>query len=249
MVSVTLVRETPSSFQRDTKHESKYLTRSCFHKRWYPQLSYTIKILLPVRYSSFETSQHMRRVAYRSFECCTSHLTCFRVQHFIATINVLDLPCKEIVGVSGLYSDVKLQSPEEIKISNVAACHAQPVLLNVMLWSAICIGHPSASGRPERKVEVLLLLLYPHPLFSALALFSVLSVCLPCRDVRLHHHRYHHNSCTGSPSSLSHTLSWTLFACGRRRKLFLQELVSGFSGNNHAATLTTHEEPVFLQHG
>jgi hypothetical protein len=178
MVSATLVRENPSSFQRDTKHESKYLTRSGFYKRWYQQLSYTIKTLLPVRYSSFDTSQHMRRVAYRSFECCTSHLTCFRVQHFIATTNVLDLPCKEIVGVSGLYSDVKLQSPEETKISNVAACHAQPVLLNVMLWSAICIDHPSASGRPERKGEVLLLLFYPHPLFSTLSLFSVLSVCL-----------------------------------------------------------------------
>jgi hypothetical protein len=193
MVSATLVRENPSSFQRDTKHESKYLTRSGFIKRWYQQLSYTVKIMLPVRYSSIETSQHMRRAAYRSFRCCTSHLTCFRVQHFIATINVLDLPCKEIVGDSGLYSDVKLQSPEETKISNVAAYHAQPVLLNVMLWSAICIGHPSASGRPERKGEVLVLLLYPHPLFS------VLSVCLPCRDVRLHHHRHHHNACTGSP--------------------------------------------------
>jgi hypothetical protein len=92
---------------------------------------------------------------------------------------------------------------EETKISNVAACHAQPVLLNVMLLSAICTGHPSASVRSERKGNVSIQTSSPCPLFC-------LSCLHLCRDVRLtitiaktrildlffpRHHVYHSGLC------------------------------------------------------
>jgi hypothetical protein len=58
----------------------------------------------------------------------------------------------EIIGVSGLYSDIELLKKPRL-VMQLHAMHAQPDLLNVMLLSAICIGHPSASGGSERKGE------------------------------------------------------------------------------------------------
>lgn len=109
----------------------------------------------------------------------------------------LDLPCMEIIGVSGLYSDIELLKKPRL-VMQLHAMHAQPDLLNVMLLSAICIGHPSASGGSERKGEEVVSIPSSQPCPYPLGLL----LCFASLSRRAtYHHCRHNNTHTGSLSS------------------------------------------------
>lgn len=106
-----------------------------------------------------------------------------------------------------------------------------------MLLSAICTGHPSASGRPGRKGKGrfpagVSVLYPPTPLLS-----PVLSAFLS------RHATYSRLNTSAGSLSLSplDTLSWISFLCGRQRNAPPRELASGLDDNN-AAALTAHDE-------